>query len=476
MAGVTGTYSLQDAAFGRWFGEVSNSGKSVNEQTMMSISAAWGCVRILTETIAALPWGVYQMDKTGNSVYADMHPLNDVLVSSPNIDMTSMEFREAQMLGITQRGNGYSMIERSGPTVTSLTPIKAANCVPAMTTDGELQYKVLDRGQWEVYPREKIWHVKGFGDGMLGLSPLAAAREAFGTALATEEFGSKFFSNGGAPSGIVTVPNFFKEDQRKIARENLQQVMGGLGNAHKFALFEGGMKPEPWGGMPLDDMQFILLRGFSVDEICRFYRVPPHMVAKLDRATFSNIEQMSLEFVMFTLMPYFVRFESSASKWLFKPADRSKYRLRFNFEGLLRADSAARAEFLAKMLQNGVMTRNEARAKENLNRSEDDGMDDYTVQTNLTVIDMLEPLAQATIDKSNQPAPVVGAAATVDANVADSAGDAAGKSAGASRVELTAIAALAKKIDDVKEVALRGQVALTEAMTDFGKALAAINA
>ena len=393
MAGVqTGqTYSLQDATLGKFFGATSHSGKPVSEDTMMQVSAAWSCMRILSETIGSLPWHVYEDDGNGNSKKVDNHPVAHVLTRSPNPNMTSVEYREATTLNLCQAGNSYSYRETlDNGDLVGLTPIESCNVQPMQKESGEVVYKVLERGKWEELPQEKIWHVKGFGrTGLVGLSPLGAAREAIGTALATEEFGAKFFSQGGMPSGTLTFPGWLNADQRLIARENMNQMLGGLGNAHKFAMFEGGMKPEPWGNMPLEDMQFILTRKFSIQEICRFYRIPPHMVADLDRATFSNIEHMSQEFVMFTLMPYFTRFEASATRWLFKPADRQKFYLRFNYEGLLRADSAARATFYNNMLQNGVMTRNEVRGKENLPRSTEEGMDSYTVQLNMTPIDKL---------------------------------------------------------------------------------------
>lgn len=404
IAGVkeSQTYSLTDATLGRFFGSTSHSGKMVTDDAMMQVSVAWCCQRILAETIASLPLDVYQDDGDGKIEKARDHPVADVLNFAPNQNMTGVEYMESKVLNLTQSGNAYSYREqRSNGDLISLTPIESKNVEPKQRENGAVYYKILERGKWEDVPQEKIWHVKGFGrNGLVGLSPLGAAREVLGTALAMEEFGSKFFSQGGMPSGTVTVPGWLNPDQRAIARENLNQMLGGLGNAHKFALMEGGMTPQPWGSMPLEDMQFILARKFSIQEMCRFYRIPPHMVADLERATFSNIEQMSLEFVMFTLMPYFTRFESSASKWLFKKDERRKYFLRFNYEGLLRADSAARAAFFSQMLQNGVMTRNEARAKEKLPRSEDEGMDEYTVQANMMSMKDLGKVME-------KPAPVV---------------------------------------------------------------------
>ena len=386
------SYTAMDSGLGRWFGGPTVSGVRVSEDSMLKVAAAWSCCRILSETIGSLPWAMYKRDaKTGNSERADEHSLSRVLMEKPNPDMTSVEFREASVLNLCQNGNAYSLIERAGSEIVSLYPMHAP-CVTPQRNEGVVSYRVQESGgKVEVYPQEKIWHVKGFGrNGLVGLSPLGAAREVLGTATAMEQFGAAFFSQGGKPAGVISMPGYLQKEQRAIARENLNQMMGGLGNAHRFALFEGGMKPEPWGEMSLDDMQFIMSRKFSIQEICRFYRIPPHMVADLERATFSNIEQQSQEFVQYTLMPYFTRIEDSVSRWLLTAADRSAgYFLRFNFEGLLRADSAARATFVAQMLQNGVMTRNEVRAKENLNASDDEGMDDFTVQMNMTTIENL---------------------------------------------------------------------------------------
>jgi len=381
-------------------GSGSAAGKSVTESSSLSIAAAWSCMRVLSETIGSVPWHLYERKSDGSVAKVTEHNLASLLVS-PNADMTAAEYREAKVLNLCQRGNTYSKIERRGTgaraQIVALNPIPSSMVEPMRKNgtntrlpieEGEPFYRISDRGRKEDFERDKVWHVKGFGgDGFVGLSPLAAAREAMGVALATEEFGARFFSQGGTPSGIVTVPGWLDPKQREQARSMLGQMLTGLGNAHRFALFEGGMKPEPWSAMPLEDMQFLALRQFSVAEICRFYRVPPHMVADLSRATFSNIEQQSQEFVMYTLLPYFTRFEASISKWLLLPEERNRFFVRFNFEGLLRADSTARASFYNSALQNGWMNRNEVREKENLNKVQ--GLDEYTVQANMTGIDQL---------------------------------------------------------------------------------------
>lgn len=365
-----------------------SSGKTITPDNAMAISAAWGCMRIISEALGTVPWAIYERKGKDNAEKVPDHPLSKVLVDSPNADMTSAEYRETLALNLCQNGNTYSMIERAGNKIISLYPMKSGDVTPKRDKTGKVYYEWSKDGQQLELPRDKVWHVRLFSnDGLVGLSPIGAAREALGTSLAAEDFAARFFSQGGMPGGTVTMPEWLTDEQRAQAQGKLNAVMTGLGNAHTFALFEGGMKPEPWTGMPLKDMEFLLLRKFSILEIARFYRIPPHMIQDLDKATFSNIEHLAGEFVTFTLMPYFTKIESSVSKWLLAPNERSKFFLRFNFEGLLRADSAGRASFYTVMVDKGIMTRNQVRALENLNKSTSDGMDAYTVQSQMVSIE-----------------------------------------------------------------------------------------
>lgn len=413
---VATSFSPMSTEFIRWFGGQTASGKSVSEENALGITAAWACQRIIAESLGMIPLQMFKREGR-NAVPADDHPLAEVLIGSPNRDQTSLEFRETLAAHLCGNGNAYSLVDRLGKRVTSLYPIRADRTVPMRKRGGNTKLPLregevffrhgVDGGAPVDYRREEVWHIKGFGrDPVVGLSPIGNAREAIGGALAEQEFANAFFQNGGMPAGIATYPGWLKADQRAIARENLAKVIGGLGNAHKFAFFEGGMKVEPWESMNMEDMQFILSRKFSVLEICRLYRVPPHMVAELEKgASYASIEMLSQEFVMFTLMPYFTRIEASAAKWLMEPAERRTHFVRFNYEALLRADSKGRAEYLGKMVDHGLMTRNEARAKENLNESTEENMDAFTVQTALTVIDKLGEEQQPAAPAPGEPAP-----------------------------------------------------------------------
>lgn len=394
-----------------WLGGMSAAGKAVSEETVMGLSAMFACQRIISESVGALPRQMFEKAKDGSMKAADDHWLADVLIDTPNKDQDDVGFWETLTANLCGNGNSYSLKETAGTRVTSLYPMISArvtvmrkagsNTNEASIRDGDVFFRFNDRGRYMDLPREKVWHVRGFGrDPIVGLSPVGAAREALGGAIALDDFAHRFFSQGGFPAGIVSVPNWLKEDQRKIARENLQQVIGGIGNMHRFALFEGGMKPEPWESMNLEDMQFILARRFSVLEICRLYLVPPHMVAELEKgASYASIEQMSIEFVTYCLLPYLRRFERSVNKWLLGLSERGRILLKFNFDGLLRADSKSRAEYESILVNNGIMTRNEVRAKENLNRATDKNMDAFTVQSAMVPIDKIgekpEPAAPA---------------------------------------------------------------------------------
>jgi len=384
-----GAYTLKDPAFVNSFGAPTYAGKSVTDNSALQVSTAWACVRILAETIGSLPVSIYERDEKGNAQKID-HDLSPLFVSAPNADMTKVEYFEAKTTNLALRGNAYSMIERNGAgNVSSLYPMSSLLTEPKRADSGTVYYEFQDRGKTVKLPQEKVWHIKGFGsDGLTGLSPVAYARQSLGMALAAEEFQARFFANGANPSYIIEVPDWLTPEQRRDARENINRLWVGLDQVHRAQLLEGGMKATA-ATMPLEDAQFMQLRGFSIQEVCRIYRIPPHMVMDLSRSTNNNIEHQGQEFVMFTLAPYLTRIEASFSKWLLKPEERSKYFLRFNVDALLRADAAGRAALYSSGLQNGWMSRNEVRALENRNTVDEEGMDSYTAQSNLLPVEVI---------------------------------------------------------------------------------------
>ena len=225
-------------------------------------------------------------------------------------------------------------------------------------------------------------HIPGLGfDGLVGYSPIAMAKNAIGMAIACEEYGAKFFANGAAPGGVLEHPGTIKDPQR--VRESWQSTFGGSGNSNKIAVLEEGMKYTPIGISP-EQAQFLETRKFQINEIARIFRVPPHMVGDLEKSSFSNIEQQSLEFVKYTLEPWLVRWEQSIQRTLFSPEEKKRYFAKFNVEGLLRGDYASRMNGYATARQNGWMSANDIRELENMDRiPAEEGGDLYLINGNM---------------------------------------------------------------------------------------------
>lgn len=394
MAGPR-SLSLADGELYVGSGKPAITGHTIDDAGAMRITTAFACVRVLAETVGSVTLKVYERQKNGNAEEVE-HDIKEVLITQPNIDMTGLEYREAMTTNLAARGAAYSIIERrAGGNIASLTPIPTARVrVKRSDKTGLLEYEINDRGRTEDYPAEKVWAWKGFGfDGIKPLSPIECARQAMGLALAGEEANARLFRNGLASTAIIKIPTWLnKPGQREEAKKRLAEMHAGLVNYGEPFLLEGGMEAAQ-GVFAPQDAQFLELRQFQLPEICRMWRISPHMIADLERATHNNIEQLSLEFVMYTMLPYFRRIEER-TRQLFIPKDRERFFVRFNFESLLRADSVARAQLYSILLQNGVFSRNEVRQLENRNRSEADGMDDYTVQSNMALLQLLEQINQ----------------------------------------------------------------------------------
>ncbi len=225
-------------------------------------------------------------------------------------------------------------------------------------------------------------HIPGLGfDGLVGYSPIAMAKNAIGMAIACEEYGAKFFANGAAPGGVLEHPGTIKDPQR--VRESWQSTFGGSGNANKIAVLEEGMKYTPIGISP-EQAQFLETRKFQINEIARIFRVPPHMVGDLEKSSFSNIEQQSLEFVKYTLEPWVTRWEQSIQRTLLSTNEKARYFVKFNLEGLLRGDYQSRMNGYATARQNGWMSANDIRELENLDRiPAEEGGDLYLINGNM---------------------------------------------------------------------------------------------
>nr|WP_047576231.1 phage portal protein [Methylobacterium sp. ZNC0032] len=378
---------------GGWIAGGSWAGEAVTIDSALQLSAFWACTRLIAETVATLPVQVLERGADGGKVSRPDHPLYGLLHDSPNADQTAVEFIEGLLLALCTHGNGYAEKVFTGDRLTALQPIDAA----AMTLhrdqgDGELRYRFVDRGRSYELPAEKIFHLRGFGaGGDLGLSPVAFARQTLGIAIATEKAAGSTFANGIRASGFFKFKKSLSEPQFQQARVNLVEPYNGAAATGKAGVLDSDVEFQPVN-LPPKDAEMLLSRKFNVEEICRWFGVPPVLVghaAEGVTAWGTGIETLMLAWLSTGLRRYLVRFEQAARKRLVAPAERNSISVEFNVEGLLRGDSASRAAFISSMVQNGVYSRNRARALENEPRDSSPMADALTVQSNLVALDRL---------------------------------------------------------------------------------------
>lgn len=353
----------------------STAGKNVSERSAMQMTAVYACVRILSEAVACLPVHLYKYNDAGGKEKASEHPLYHLLHDEPNPEMTSFIFRETLMTHLLLWGNAYAQVIRNGKgEVIALYPLMPNKMSVDRDEQGQLYYTyqrstdeaATMEGSTVVLRPSDVLHIPGLGfDGLVGYSPIAMAKNAIGLAIATEEYGAKLFANGAAPSGVLEHPGTIKDPAR--VREAWMSQFGGSANSGKVAVLEEGMKYTPISISP-EQAQFLETRKFQINEIARIFRVPPHMVGDLEKSSFSNIEQQSLEFVKYTLDPWVIRWEQSLARALLSEDEKKEYFFKFNVEGLLRGDYASRMTGYSTARQNGWMSANDIRELENLDR------------------------------------------------------------------------------------------------------------
>ena len=373
----------------------STAGKNVSETSAMQMTAVYACVRILSEAVAGLPLHLYRYGNKGTKEKAIDHPLYHLLHDEPNPEMTSFIFRETLMTHLLLWGNAYAQIIRNGMgEIFALYPLMPNRMKVDRDKTGEIVYEYTrssddartSSGSVVLLKAKDVLHIPGLGfDGLVGYSPIAMARNAIGLAMATEEYGAKFFANGATPGGVLEHPGVLKDPAR--VRESWNSVYQGSGNSHRIAVLEEGMKYTPIGIAP-NEAQFLETRKFQINEIARIFRVPPHMVGDLEKSSFSNIEQQSLEFVKYTLDPWVIRWEQSIHRALLAKNEKDTMFVKFNVDGLLRGDYASRMNGYAVGIQNGFMSPNDVRELENMDRiPEELGGDRYLCNGNMTPLE-----------------------------------------------------------------------------------------
>lgn len=346
-----------------------DAGEAVTETIVLSLSAVWACVNLLAGTISSLPLMVYRTDSSGKRSVARDHRLYRVLHDSPNYDQTAVDFWEFVSASLELWGNAYARVERSDGQVIGLYPVTPNSMSVKRRSDGTIEYRWSDNGKSFVETDQTMLHIRGFGGNPLGgMSTLHFGRHAFSLARATDRAAGTTFRNGLRPTGVLKFKEWLTAEQRKVAEDRLTEKYLGAVNAGKPLILEGGVE---WSQLAInpDDAQMLESRGFSVEEICRFFGVPPHMVGHTAGNTQlgSSIEDQTLGFQKYTLRRRLKRIEQALEKQLLRPEERaSGLTVEFSMEGLLRGDSKGRAAFYQTMTQIGAMTINEVRALENL--------------------------------------------------------------------------------------------------------------
>jgi HK97 family phage portal protein len=404
---------LTDGTFwSLFYGGETYAGKTVTPESAMNLSAWWACVSLISETIATLPLGIYQKMPDGSRIPRPDHPLSKLLTETPNGSQTDVEFWCAQIAPVCIIGNSYARKEMRGEEVVALLPMAFEMVRPYRdATSNRLRYKWLENGKERDLGENEVFHIRGFGaGGDLGLSPVAAARETLGGAMATEEAAARMFGKGMRASGFIQAPGVLKPEQRAQLQKNLIDKVEGSGNEGRVVTLEANFKWVP-ANIPPKDAEMIASRSFNVTDICRWMRVPPILVghaAEGQTMWGSGIEQIMIGWLRLGLKSYLKRIESAIWRRLLTPADQADgIYAEFNIEGLLRGDMAAQAQFISTMVQNGLLTRNEGRAL--YNRQAIAGADELTAQVNLVPLNLLgrqqqapEPAAQM-LDRFGHP-------------------------------------------------------------------------
>lgn len=375
------------------FGGETPTGTTVTPDTAITSTAVLACVRVLAETVAGLPFIAYRRTQNGRERDAAL-PVYQLLQGKPNRYQTAFEFREMLMAHCLLRGNGYALKVYNGRgEVSELVPLNPTRVTPRLQDTGDVIYEFRDRaGQLIRYADTDIFHLKGLAtDGLVGVSPITYARTAVGLAIAAEEFGARVFSNDAKPGGILQHPGKLSDDSHKRLKESWQQAHAGLRNAHKVAILEEGMQ---WQrvGVSNQDSQFIESRKFQIEEIARIFRVPPHLIGHLERATFSNIEHQSLEFVQHTLLPWLRRWEQAISARLLDDVERRTHYCEFLVDGLLRGDIQSRYSAYSIGRQWGWLSADDVRRLENMEPLPGSAGEQYLVPLNMIDASNDQPL------------------------------------------------------------------------------------
>ena len=381
------------------------AGASVTDARALKISAVWACVQLISNSVASLPLNFYRNTKDGREEVERYHSLRSVFDRAPNAWMKPRDFRMAMTVQMAMWNNAYAEIIRAeGGRVVALIPLRPGRCMPYLDEEGTLTYHYSTDHGVKVYAAESIFHLKGMGtEGIVGAERNNFAREAYGLTVAAETFAAKQFANGGRPGGVITFDAFLTNDQREKARALYHGISEGPANANRLWILEGGSKYQALD-FAADQMQMIATRNMQLSEIARFFGVPEVMIGagtNTSSAWPASFEQQLIYFLNFTLNPYLDEWEAAIAQRLVPFEQRNTVYADHDVSQFIKMDSKTRAEYLAALVQNGLMTRNEARRSLNLQTVE--GADQLTAQVNLAPVDKLGEADASQIPNSDGP-------------------------------------------------------------------------
>ena len=358
------------------------SGVPVNNDTALTFSAVWAAIRILSESVAQLPVSLIEREENGDKINRTNHPLYNLIHNKPNEYISYFSFMQKIMFDLCLNGNSYVKIERNGAgRPVALYPIDFSK-VEIRELDDKYFYYNSESGEAIEY--EEMLHFKIMTqDGMLGMSPIETCANSISWGLGLETYGNSYFSNGAKVSGVLETDRALSTEAIDRLRNSFDNNYSKIGDANKTLILEEGLKFNTIS-MSNEASQFLSSRQFSIEEICRIFNVPPHMLADLSKSSFSNIQEQSREFVQYSLMPYLAMIEQEMTNKLFKKNEYGKLFVEFNTNALLRGNPKDRAEYYRTMLNIGAISINEIRQKENMNRV--DVGDNLFMQLNMATV------------------------------------------------------------------------------------------
>lgn len=391
LSGWSGkSIKLTDGSFwSQFLGFSSTSGASVTVNKAMQLSAVWACVRLISTSVAGLPFSVYRRKADGSRESANTFNLYDIIHNSPNEDMTAFQFWQAVVASMLLWGNAYCEIKRSGGVVVALNFLLPNKITLGTDNSGRLTYTYQSKSNTREIPRTDMLHIPAFTlDGRVGLSAICYGVNVFGSAISADDAANSSFKNGLMPAVAFKVDRILKKEQRAEFREYVETVSGAL-NGGKSPILEQGVSPEKIGISPVD-AQLLESRSFSIEEICRWFGCDPSMIAhgSKDSNWGTGLEQKQIWFLTYCISSFTSQIQQCVNKRLLTPVERQVYYSEFSLEGFLKADSAARSAFYSSMTQNGIYTRDDCRVKENLPRKGGNA-EVLTVQSNLVPLDQL---------------------------------------------------------------------------------------